>query len=80
MEMEEIMRNIETESNNNIDIAPPMRETDGDREIEMDVAAGVDRIIDRMVEQDDLNENPKKISNNIIETMKDPINLDVANL
>ena len=78
--MEEIMRNIETESNNNIDIAPPMRETDGDREIEMDVAAGVDRIIDRMVEQDDLNENPKKISNNIIETMKDPINLDVANL
>ena len=80
MEMEEIMRNIETESNNNIDIAPPMRETDGDREIEIDVAAGVDRIIDRMVEQDDLNENPKKISNNIIETMKDPINLDVANL
>ena len=80
MEMEEIIRNIETESNSNIDIAPPMRETDGDREIEMDVAAGVDRIIDRMVEQDDLNENPKKILNNIVETMKDPINLDVANL
>ena len=80
VEMEEIKRNIEMESNSDIDIGQPMRDTDDDRVIEMDVAAEVDRIIDRMVEQDDLDENAKMILNNVVEKLKDPMNLNVANL
>ena len=41
----------------------------------MDVAAEVDRIIDRRVEQDDLDENAKRILKNVVEKMKDPMNL-----
>lgn len=57
-----------------------MRDTDGDREIEMDVAAKVDRMIDRTVEQDELDEDTKKILTSIAEKMKDPINLEAVNL
>ena len=78
--MEENKRNIEMESNSDIDIAQPMRDTDDDRVIEMDVAAEADRIIDRMVEQHDLDENAKMILNNVVEKLKDPMNLNVANL
>ena len=78
--MEENKRNIEIESNSDIDIAQPMRDTDDDRVIEMDVAAEADRIIDRMVEQHDLDENAKMILNNVVEKLKDPMNLNVANL
>ena len=80
VEMEEIKRNIEMESNSDIDIGQPMRDTDDDRVIEMDVAAEVDRIIDRIVEQDDLDENAKMILNNVVEKLKDPMNLNVVNL
>ena len=79
VEMEEIKRNIEMESNSDIDIGQPMRDTDDDRVIEMDVAAEVDRIIDRIVEQDDLDENAKMILNNVVEKLKDPMNLNVVN-
>ena len=78
--MEENKRNIEMESNSDIDIAQPMRDTDDDRVIEMDVAAEADRIIDRMVEQHDLDENAKMILNNVVEKLKDPMNLNVVNL
>ena len=37
------------------------------------------RIIDRRVEKDDLDEN-KKILNNTVEKMKDPMNLEMVNL
>ena len=52
-----------------------MRDKVGDRGIKMDVAAEVDRIIDRRVEQDDLDENAKRILKNVVEKMKDPMNL-----
>ena len=61
VEIEEIKRNIEMENNSNIDINQSVRDTDVDRGIEMDAAAEVDRIIDRGVEQDELDENTKKI-------------------
>ena len=50
------------EINSDIDIDKSVRDTDGDREIEMAVAAEVDRIIDRRVGQDDLDENTKRYS------------------
>ena len=50
------------ESNSDIDINQSIRDTDGDRGIEKDVAAAVDRIIDRRAEKDDLDKNTKKIS------------------
>ena len=62
MEIEEIKRNIEMENNSDIDINQSIRDTDGDRRIEMDVAAAVDRIIDRRAEKDDPDKNTKKIS------------------
>ena len=49
-----------------------MWDTDGDREIEMDVAAKVDRMIDRTVEQDELDENSKKIVTSIAEKNERP--------
>ena len=45
--MEEIKSNMETKINSDIDIDQPVRDTDGDRGIEMGVAAEVDRSIDR---------------------------------
>ena len=57
-----------------------MRDTDGDRGIEVVVAAEIDRIIDRRVEKDDLDENTKKILTNMVQKMKDPINLEAVNL
>ena len=45
----------------------------------MYLAAEVDRIIDKRVEQDDLNENSKKILTNIVEKIKDPSNLEMVN-
>ena len=45
-----------------------MRDTDDDRGIERDVTAEVDRIVDRRVEQDDLDQNTKKILTNIVQT------------
>ena len=56
-----------------------MRDAHGDRDIEMDIAPEVDRIIDRRVEPYDLDENVKKILNNIVEKMKDSINLEMVN-
>ena len=38
-----------------------MRDTDVDKGIEMDVAARVERIIDRRGEQNDVHENTKKM-------------------
>ena len=38
------------EINSDIDIDKSVRDTEGDRKIEIDVAAEVDRIIDRRVE------------------------------
>ena len=77
--MEEIKRNIEIENNSHIDINQSVRDTDVDR-IEVDVAAEVDRIIVRRVEEDDLDENTKKILTNIVEKMKYPMNLEAVNL
>ena len=54
VEMEEIKGNIEKENNSDIDINQSMRDADGDIGIEMHVAVEVDIIIDRRVEQDDL--------------------------
>lgn len=65
--IEEIKRKIEVEDNSDLDIDQPGRDGDGDRGIGMDVAAELDRIIDRRIEQDDLDENAKKIQNNIVE-------------
>ena len=65
--IEEIKRKIEVEDNNDLEIDQPGRDADGGREIGMDVAAELDRIIDRRIEQDDLDENAKKIQNNIVE-------------
>lgn len=56
-----------------------MRDADGDRLTKMYLAAEVDRIIDKRVEQDDLNENTKKILTNIVEKIKDPSNLEMVN-
>ena len=70
--MEEIKRNIETENNSGIGIDQPMIDADGDRGTERDVAAEVDRIIDKRVEQDDLDENAKKILNKIVEKNERP--------
>lgn len=56
-----------------------MRDADGDWLTKMYLAAEVDRIIDKRVEQDDLNENTKKILTNIVEKIKDPINLEMVN-
>ena len=39
-----------------------MRDADGDKWIEMDLAAEIDKIIDRKLEQDDLDENAKRYS------------------
>ena len=66
------------ENNHGIDIDQPVRDTDGDRGIEMDVAAEVGRIFDRRVERDDFDENAKKILNNIVKRMKDPVNLEAV--
>lgn len=68
--IEEIKRKIEVEDNSDLDIDQPGRDGDGDRGIGMDVAAELDRIIDRRIEQDDLDENAKKIQNNIVEKWK----------
>ena len=68
------------ENNSDIDINQSLRDTDGDRGIEMDVVAEVERIINRRVEQDDLDKNAKKIRTNIIEKMKGPMNLEVVHL
>lgn len=65
--IEEIKRKIEVEDNSDLDIDQPGRDGDGDRGIGMDVAAELGRIIDRRIEQDDLDENAKKIQNNIVE-------------
>ena len=65
--IEEIKRKIEVEDNNDLDIDQPGRDADDGRGIGMDVAAELDRIIDRRIEQDDLDENAKKIQNNIVE-------------
>ena len=67
------------ENNRGIDIDQPVRDTDDDRGIEMDVAAEVGRIFDRRVERDDFDENAKKILNNIVKRMKDPMNLEAVN-
>ena len=56
-----------------------MRDADGDWLTKMYLAAEVDRIIDKRVEQGDLNENTKKILTNIVEKIKDPINLEMVN-
>lgn len=56
-----------------------MRDADGDWLTKMYLAAEVDRIIDKRVEQDDLNENSKKILTNIVEKIKDPSNLEMVN-
>ena len=56
-----------------------MRDADGDRLTKMYLAAEVDRIIDKRVEQDDLNKNTKKILTNIVEKIKYPINLEMVN-
>ena len=50
VKMEEIKKNREMEINSDIDIDKSVRDTEGDRKIEIDVAAEVDRIIDRRVE------------------------------
>ena len=55
-------KNIETENKSDIDIDQPVREADGDKVIEIDVAAEIDRIIDRRAEQDDLDKNKKRYS------------------
>lgn len=68
--IEEIKRKIEVEDNSDLDIDQPGRDADGGRGIGMDVAAELDRIIDRRIEQDDLDENAKKIQNNIVEKWK----------
>ena len=60
--MEGIKRNIETENNSGIDIDQPVRDADGDKWIKMDLAAEIDKIIDRKLEQDDLDENTKRYS------------------
>ena len=78
--MEKIKRNGKMENNSDIDINQSLRDTDGDRGIEMDVVAEVERIINRRVEQDDLDKNAKKIRTNIIEKMKGPMNLEVVHL
>ena len=65
--IEEIKRKIEVEDNNDLDIDQPGRDADGGRGIGMDVAAELDRIIDRRIEQDDLDENAKKIQNNKVQ-------------
>ena len=59
--MEKIKRNIEMWNNSDIDINKSVRDTDVDKGIEMDVAARVERIIDRRVEQNDFHENTKKM-------------------
>lgn len=59
--MEKIKRNIEMGNNSDIDINKSVRDTDVDKGIEMDVAARVERIIDRRVEQNDFDENTKKM-------------------
>lgn len=46
----------------------------------MYVAGEVARITDRRVGQGRLDENAKKILNNIVEKMKEPMNLEVFNL
>ena len=56
-----------------------MRDADGDWLTKMYLTAEVDRIIDKRVEQDDPNENTKKILTNIVEKIKDPINLEMVN-
>ena len=78
--MEEIKKNIEMEINSDIDIDKSVRDTDGDREIEIDVAAEVGRIVDRRVEQDDLHENTKKILTNTVQKMKDAMIIQVVDL
>ena len=45
----------------------------------MDVAAEVERIIDRGVEQDDFDENALWVLNDIVEKIKDPTNLEAVN-
>lgn len=79
--MEEIKRNMQKRKAIviYIDIDQPMRDADGDRLTKMYLAAEVDRIIDKRVEQGDLNENTKKILTNIVEKIKDPINLEMVN-
>ena len=69
------------ENNSDIDINQSVRDTEGDREMEMNVAADVDRIFDRRVEQDYLDENTtKKVLTNLVKKMKDPLNLEAVNL
>ena len=69
------------ENNSDIDINQSVRDTEGDREMEMNVAADVDRIFDRRVEQDYLDENTtKKVLTNLVKKMKDPLNLAAVNL
>ena len=57
--MGEIKGNVEAANNSDIDIDQPVRETDVDKVIEMDVAAEINRIIDRREEEDNLDENIK---------------------
>ena len=57
---EEIKRNIKRENNGVVDVDQSVGDADGDREIEMDVTAEGDRIIDGGVEYNDFDENAKK--------------------
>ena len=57
---EEIKRNIKRENNGVVYVDQSVGDADGDREIEMDVTAEGDRIIDGGVEYDDFDENTKK--------------------
>ena len=61
VEIEKIKRNIEIKNNSDIDMDQSVKDADGDRGIELDVAAYVDIMIDKRVERDDLDENAKKI-------------------
>ena len=55
-------REIQKRKTSGIDIDQPVRDADGDKWIEMDLAAEIDKIIDRKLEQDDLDENAKRYS------------------
>ena len=79
VEMEVIKRNIEMENSSDRDLDKSVRDANGGRGMEMDVAAEVDRTIDRKVQQDDLDGNAKKILTNKVEKMKEPMNLEVVN-
>ena len=57
---EEIKRNIKRENNGVVDVDQSVGDADGDREIEIDVTAEGDRIIDGGGEYDDFDENAKK--------------------